>query len=85
MGSPARPVTGGGFDPGDSVALDIRDDGQGFDPGSAARRPQNDSGPGLQGMRARMAEVGGTLTIESAPGEGTAVVAVVPADAGRET
>lgn len=70
---------------GDSVALDIRDDGQGFDPGSAALRPQGGSGLGLQGMRARLADVGGTLTVESAPGEGTTVVAVVPAESGRET
>jgi signal transduction histidine kinase len=29
-------------------------------------------------MRERMAELGGTLTIESAPGEGTAVAAALP-------
>jgi signal transduction histidine kinase len=33
---------------------------------------------GLHGMRERIAELGGTLTIESAPGEGTAVAVALP-------
>ncbi|MER5324513.1 sensor histidine kinase [Streptosporangium roseum] len=57
---------------GDVVLLDIRDDGKGIDGSS-------DKGFGLSSMRQRVRGVGGTLEIESAPGEGTAVSAGVPA------
>jgi signal transduction histidine kinase len=55
----------------DVVTLDVRDDGVGFD---AARH-----GYGLTGMRQRVTGVGGELAVESAPGEGTAISAIVPA------
>jgi signal transduction histidine kinase len=55
----------------DIVTLDVRDDGVGFDPG--------DDGYGLTGMRQRVTGVGGELAVESAPGEGTAISASVPA------
>ncbi|MEV5827698.1 sensor histidine kinase [Spirillospora sp. NPDC052242] len=57
---------------GDVALLDIRDDGRGID-GSGGK------GFGLSSMRQRVQGVGGTLEIESAPGEGTAVSATVPA------
>jgi len=50
----------------------IADDGRGFDP-AAAR-----TGSGLQGMADRLAAVGGTLDVGSAPGEGTTVTGNVP-------
>lgn len=53
--------------------LEITDDGTGFSP-IAAR------GFGLNGMRARLAELGGELTVTSSPGEGTRIFAVLPAD-----
>ncbi|WP_335987853.1 sensor histidine kinase [Glycomyces sp. MUSA5-2] len=65
---------------GDAVALDVRDDGRGFDPddldpdGAAA----SGRGFGLPGMRERLARVGGSLAVESRPGEGTALAASVP-------
>jgi len=40
---------------------------------------------GLLGMRERLALVGGTLAIESARGEGTALVAYVPAPTAQTT
>ncbi|NUT93729.1 MAG: sensor histidine kinase [Saccharothrix sp.] len=55
------------------VELAVVDDGHGFDPGLPT------AGFGLTGMRARVAEVGGTLTVTSAPGEGTMITANVPA------
>lgn len=63
----------------DVVALDVFDDGVGFDP-QAPSRPGAAHRPtfGLGGMRRRIAELGGSLTVESAPGEGTAVAAVLP-------
>nr|WP_082015324.1 sensor histidine kinase [Streptacidiphilus jiangxiensis] len=74
----------------DQVTLDVFDDGVGFSPESVgAIGAAGGAGPGrasrprfgLHGMRERMAELGGTLTIESAPGEGTAVAAAIPLDA----
>ncbi|MEV0052347.1 sensor histidine kinase [Saccharopolyspora shandongensis] len=60
----------------DSVTLDVRDDGTGFDP--AAPRSGTGRGYGLSGMRARVEQSGGTLAVESRPGEGTAVAATLP-------
>lgn len=58
----------------DGVELEITDDGRGFDP-AAAR------GFGLDGMRKRLAELGGELTITSTAGEGTRVLATIPLNA----
>ncbi len=55
------------------VELAVRDTGTGFDP--AAPHP----GSGLAHIRDRVAELGGTVDIESAPGAGTAVTVQVPA------
>lgn len=55
----------------DEVRLDIVDDGIGFDEREAG-------GFGLRAMRDRLAELGGTLVVESAPGDGTAVAATLP-------
>ncbi|MEU6265160.1 sensor histidine kinase [Saccharopolyspora shandongensis] len=60
----------------DSVTLDVRDDGTGFDP--AAPQSGTGRGYGLSGMRARVEQSGGTLAVESRPGEGTAVAATLP-------
>jgi signal transduction histidine kinase len=53
------------------VELEITDDGVGFDVG----RPP---GFGLDGMRKRLAELGGELTVTSSPGDGTRVLAMIP-------
>lgn len=64
---------------GDEVTLDIRDDGRGFDPLAARERARTRAGGfGLDGMRARAERVAGALTVESEPGQGTAVSARVP-------
>jgi signal transduction histidine kinase len=60
---------------GDTVSLDIDDDGVGF---AGAPQPRADGGFGLAGMRERVAAVGGELHIESAPGSGTTIAASVP-------
>ncbi|MEU3774966.1 sensor histidine kinase [Streptomyces sp. NPDC032472] len=60
-----------------SVTLDIVDDGAGFDP---ARAPSGDGGFGLPAMRARAESLGGLFTVESAPGQGTAVAVTLPTD-----
>ncbi|GAA2997240.1 sensor histidine kinase [Streptomyces lactacystinicus] len=61
---------------GDQAVLDIADDGQGFDPDAAG--PGGGRGYGLPAMRARLRQLGGRLTVESTPGEGTVVSAAIP-------
>ncbi|GLI28945.1 two-component sensor histidine kinase [Agromyces rhizosphaerae] len=67
-------------DAGDSVRLDVVDDGAGFDATAWKTRGTvgDEGGYGLVSMRARMRELGGDLEIESAPGDGTALSASVP-------
>ncbi len=57
------------------LLLAVRDDGVGFDPEHQRKRMQL----GLVSMRERMRLVNGTLDIESTPGQGTTIVAWVPA------
>lgn len=59
----------------DGIELVIADDGAGFQPDAVL----NQAGHfGLRGIRTRAKKLGGTLTITSAPGEGTAIRVVVP-------
>jgi signal transduction histidine kinase len=58
------------------VRMEISDDGRGFEP--TERRSGHF---GLESMRSRAAEAGGTMTITSTPGLGTIIRAEVPADA----
>jgi signal transduction histidine kinase len=55
-----------------TLSLDVVDDGQGFSPTSTP------PGFGLSSLQERAERLGGTLVIESAPGEGTAVNLTVP-------
>lgn len=54
------------------VELEVTDDGTGFVVGASA-------GFGLDGMRKRLAELGGRLTVTSSVGDGTRILAVIPA------
>lgn len=67
-----------GYLPG-TVTLDVYDDGNGFDPGSTAP-PSESGGYGLRAMRARVEQLGGVFSVESAPGEGTIVAAQLPTE-----
>lgn len=67
----------------DEVVLDVSDDGHGFDPAVLPDAPAGMRGHGLPAMHARLRQLGGTLTVESAPGEGTVVSAAVPLAAPR--
>ncbi|MEV3992576.1 sensor histidine kinase [Streptomyces sp. NPDC049837] len=59
-----------------SVTLDVVDDGKGFDP--HVWTPSPGDGFGLQAMRSRAQSLGGTFTVESSPGQGTAVAVALP-------
>lgn len=66
------------IDAGDTVRLDIVDDGRGFDVDAWARHAPDGASYGLRFMRSRLRELGGGLDVEGAPGEGTAVSAYLP-------
>ncbi|MCT1386302.1 sensor histidine kinase [Brachybacterium sp. p3-SID1565] len=69
---------------GDSVRLDVRDDGTGFDVrrweavGPGPEQADGTASFGLRFMRQRLRELGGDLEVESTPGEGTAISAHLP-------
>ncbi|MEU2562516.1 histidine kinase [Streptomyces longispororuber] len=67
----------------DQVVLDVADDGHGFSPGAPggsgpAGAARGARGHGLPAIRARAAQLGGTLAVESAPGEGTVLSVAIP-------
>ena len=68
----------------DAVTVTVRDDGAGFEPARLTAA----AGEGRLGMtasiRGRMADVGGTVTVVSAPGEGCEVELRVPRQGGHE-
>ena len=57
----------------EGIGLEVADDGVGFDPSGAFPGHL-----GLRSMRERVAALGGTLEIDSAPGRGTRVRARIP-------
>ncbi|QKW10357.1 sensor histidine kinase [Streptomyces sp. NA04227] len=63
---------------GDHVTLDVVDDGSGFAPDQLPAPDPESGGFGLAAMRARTHALGGTLTVRSAPGSGTALAARFP-------
>lgn len=62
----------------DEVRLDVVDNGRGFDPSEVSGRPSGLGHIGLDAMRRRAAEQGGSLEVESTPGYGTAVSVAIP-------
>jgi len=60
------------------LTLAIEDDGRGFNSGHWRETASEHQGYGILGMRERLAELGGELTLVSSPGEGTIVRAQVP-------
>jgi signal transduction histidine kinase len=53
----------------DLVSLEVQDDGVGFDPGGLTGK----GGLGVKGMAERAQQIGGTVAVTSAPGQGTRV------------
>jgi two-component system sensor histidine kinase UhpB len=62
----------------DAVQAIVSDDGCGFDVEGTLRTPAAWAHLGLHGMRERAALLGGTVTIESTPDEGTTIYVRVP-------
>ena len=72
-----RPLDGSGA----GWELTIEDNGRGFDPATVARVGHQ----GLANTRDRVAQIGGSVSLESRVGEGTRVVVRVPAGPGERT
>jgi signal transduction histidine kinase len=60
------------------VTIEIEDDGKGFDPAILSAPPDAGAALGLMGMQERVELLGGTIEIDSAPGQGTRVALRVP-------
>ena len=58
--------------------IEVEDDGCGFDPASVATPESSGRGLGLLGIRERVELLGGHVTIDSAPGQGTRLAVSVP-------
>lgn len=61
-----------------AIEVEVRDDGAGFDAAAARERAARGGSFGLLGMQERAELAGGTLAVESAPGQGTTVRACFP-------
>jgi len=65
---------------GFTVSVLIEDNGRGFDTDEVAARERSERGAGLLGMRERVSNLGGSLSIQSRPGQGTQLSAELPLD-----
>jgi signal transduction histidine kinase len=63
---------------GDETVLVVADDGVGFDPLAVARGPGVADSFGLRAIAERVAQLDGTLDVDSAPGRGTRLTVTVP-------
>jgi signal transduction histidine kinase len=63
---------------GDTLELEIRDDGAGFDAAATLDRAAHEGHLGLLGMKERVQILGGTLDVDSSPGEGTHIRVSLP-------
>jgi len=55
------------------IVLTVRDDGRGFDVGQVSEDPSHGGSYGILGMRERATLLGGTLEVQSRPGDGAVV------------
>ncbi|MCX7521241.1 sensor histidine kinase [Microbacterium sp. STN6] len=62
----------------DSVSLDVIDDGRGFDAAGLGDLARSGASFGIAAMRERVARLGGTASVESSLGAGTAVAVSFP-------
>jgi signal transduction histidine kinase len=66
----------------DAITLTVADDGRGFEPPADWNALAEDGHYGLVGIAERVASLGGTLTLDAAPGAGTRLHVSAPRDAG---
>ncbi|MCE9609013.1 MAG: ATP-binding protein [Chthoniobacter sp.] len=65
---------------GGAFVVRVADNGCGFDPQTVAAAPPGRQGHGLENMRRRLAELGGSCHLESHPGGGTRITFRLPLD-----
>jgi signal transduction histidine kinase len=69
---------------GNAIALTVSDDGRGFEPGRVLASEEDvgvEGGHfGLRGIQDRVAMLGGTFALESAPGRGTSLTITLPVE-----
>jgi signal transduction histidine kinase len=70
---------------GDTITLEVEDDGQGFTPEAGNATSTGPAGYGLPGMRERAELLGGTLEVKSYPGQGTLLRLRFPASKEQST
>jgi PAS domain S-box-containing protein len=70
---------------GSDIIITVQDDGLGFDPSSVFRQDHPKGGFGLFSIQERMADMGGSFEIISAPGEGCTAVLSAPLDLGNHS
>ena len=64
----------------DELKITVTDDGHGFSTAEVSERPTAEGGFGLFSIRERMADLGGSLDLDSAPGKGCTAVLRMPQD-----
>lgn len=68
----------------DAVTVTVRDDGPGIPPGRLAEAEAEGRLGVSRSIRGRVADLGGTVTVTSTPGQGTEIELSVPAALGRD-
>lgn len=70
---------------GNTLTLEIEDDGQGFDPAEVRKPSPDGHGWGLLGITERVEALGGRVDLDSAPGQGVrvAITVTLPAETTR--
>jgi signal transduction histidine kinase len=63
---------------GDTLTIEIEDDGNGFELSAVTRPKDQGHGWGLLGITERIEALGGTVLIDTAPGQGARIVITVP-------
>jgi two-component system sensor histidine kinase UhpB len=69
----------------DSVRLQVKDNGRGFEAARVMKNLNGRQSLGLHGMAERASLLGGTLEIESKPGQGTQITVEIPLEKERLT
>ena len=62
----------------DSVCIEVADDGNGFDPETLDGRKERGGGFGLFNVKERLTYLGGAITVDAAPGNGTSITLICP-------
>jgi signal transduction histidine kinase len=63
---------------GETVRVDVVDEGVGFPPDEAGARPLSTRGFGLFSVRERLQHLGASLSVDSTPGRGSRVTIIAP-------